>query len=488
MTIVQLCTGKSQIMAIADETAAGLGAAWNERRQPRPPSLRREDRAALLRYARPALIGTALAWSLAGLYLIVTPVRYVSKWTMILPGAGQSATMSLESIGQATTTASSPFGSVSLSPKVVYKEIADSDIVRQSAAHSLGITWQDFGRPRIKLIDETALMLFEISGPSAAIANRKALASIDALNTQLDALRKDELEKRSIAITLNLKAYKDQVISARQKITDIQVQSGLVSISQFNETVTSLAATSRRLTDLSAELSKIEQEKQRLASRIGVDAKSASIALRASADPAMTKVVSDYSEAHALHTMEMRRLGAGNPILISLEKRLDAARQQFRDLSKRQNLDSEADGQLLALMTNVSHQAELFQQLVRYEAQVEGKRREVETLSVEKNRLDDDVTRLSAAAAKLEDLKKDHLLAEAVYSSALARVDTSKSDIYGAYPILQILAPPTLPDGYEQPRRLYAFAGGMAGTLFALLAWGLACLHYLQKTRRRKKR
>jgi capsule polysaccharide export protein KpsE/RkpR len=125
---------------------------------------------------------------------------------------------------------------------------------------------------------------------------------------------------------------------------------------------------------------------------------------------------------------------------------------------------------------------------VRNEALLQGKRRELEAITAEKDRLDGEITRLSSAAAKLEDLKKDHLLAEAVYSSALARVDTSKSDIYGAYPILQVLAAPNLPEGHEQPRRMYAFAGGVAATLFSLLTWGLAWLHYLQTTRRRKKR
>ena len=87
----------------------------------------------------------------------------------------------------------------------------------------------------------------------------------------------------------------------------------------------------------------------------------------------------------------------------------------------------------------------------------------------------------------IEDLKKDHLLAEAVYSSALARVDTSKSDIYGAYPILQVLAQPNLPAGHEQPRRLYAFVAGVIGTLFSMFTWGLAWLQYQQTTNRRRK-
>ncbi len=449
--------------------------------------LRPQDRQSLLYYMRWALLTATIAWLFAAAYLMFTPLKYVSKWTLILPGAGNSATLSLENIGQATSTANSPFGSVSLSPKVVYKEIADSDLVRSAAAEAIGMTYAAFGRPRIKLIDETALMNFEIAAPTPELAQRKALASIQALNQQLVALRKDELEKRSVATTLNLKSYQDQVDAARQKITDIQLSSGLVSVNQFNDMVNNFGTTRRRLTELSGELHKQQQEQARLIDRLGIGASNASIALRMAADPSLVRVVNELAEANGLYTAEVRRLGAANPVLINIDKRRTAAREQLTAMMAKLNVGTEAESRALVMMANVSHQAELLQQLVRNEAAMDGKRREVETISAEKERLEDEVARLSGAAAQLEDLKKNHQLAEAVYSSAVARVDTSKSDIYGAYPIVQVLAPPNIPDGYEQPRRLYAVIAGVVGTLFSLLAWGLVWLHSLQRSKRTKK-
>jgi uncharacterized protein involved in exopolysaccharide biosynthesis len=472
-------------MTIANDLGSGLGV-WNDRRTPIGRMLRREDRNALRVFLKRALLTSAVAWLLAALYLMLTPVKYVSKWTLILPTSNHSATFSLESIGQATTTANAP-GSASLSPKVVYKEIADSDQVRSAAAASLGMTFAEFGRPRVKLIDETALMMFEIGAASPEVAQKKAVASIAALNHQLEALRKDEVEKRSTATTLNLKSYQEQVNSARQRITDTQLASGLVSVSQFNEIVAGLGATRRRLTELSGDLSKQQQEQARLIERIGIGAGNASIALRLAANPALVKVINDYADATAAHTAEVRRLGPENPVLINIEKRRAAAREQLRSMMAQLNIGTEAEGRTLVMMTNLSHQAELLQQLVRNEAAMDGKRREVETITLEKERFEDEVTKLSGAASRLEDLKKDHQLAEAVYSSAVARVDTSKSDIYGAYPIVQVLAPPNLPESYEQPRRLYAAIGGMVGTFFSFLAWGLAWLYSLQMTKLRKK-
>ena len=474
-------------MTIANGIGTGLGGAWNDRRSGGGSLLRRGDRAVLVRCLRGAGLCVLLSWSFALAYLAITPLKFASRWTLILPGSAQSATMQLDTIGQATSTANSPFGSVSLSPKVVYKEIADSDQVRIAAAKTVGITFAQFGRPRIKLIDETGLMQFEIGANSPELAHRKAVAIIAALDEQLDVLRRDELEKRSAAITLNLKGYKDAVAAARQKITNIQVSSGLVSINQFNESVANLGTTRRKLTDLTGEQGKLREEQARLIARVGIDSANAGLALRLAGDPSLIKMVTDYADANSQYEAETKRLGSENPILINIDKRRQAGLEQLVKRMEELGIANQGVNRTSILMTNASKQAELLQQMVRNEALIDGKAKEIETLTVEKDRLEGEIKRLSSAAAQLEDLKKDHILAEAVYSSALARVDTSKSDIYGAYPILQVLAEPNLPQGHEQPRRLYAFAGGMAGTLFSLIAWGLAWLQHLQTIKRRKK-
>lgn len=473
-------------MTIAGGIGEGLGGTWNDRRSGRG-LMRRGDRAVLVRYLRGAGLCVLLAWSLALAYLVMTPLKFASRFTLILPGSAQSATMQLDTIGQATSTANSPFSSVSLSPKVVYKEIADSDQVRVAAAQATGLTYAEFGRPRIKLIDETGLMQFELTANAPEVAHRKAVALIGALNQQLDVLRHDELEKRSAAITLNLKGYKDAVATARQNITNIQVSSGLVSINQFNESVGNLGTTRRKLTDLTGEQGKLREEQAKLIARIGIDSANAGLALRLAGDPALIRMVTDFAEANSQYEAETKRLGSENPVLINIDKRRQAGLEQLIKRMDELGIAKQGVGRTSILMTNVSKQAELLQQMVRNEALIDGKAKEIETLTVEKDRLEDEIKRLSGAAAKLEDLKKDHILAEAVYSSALARVDTSKSDIYGAYPILQVLAQPNMPQGYEQPRRLYAFAGGMIGTLFSLLAWGLAWLQHLQTIKRRKR-
>jgi uncharacterized protein involved in exopolysaccharide biosynthesis len=83
---------------------------------------------------------------------------------------------------------------------------------------------------------------------------------------------------------------------------------------------------------------------------------------------------------------------------------------------------------------------------------------------------------LIAQASELADLQRDHRIAEAVFSSALARIDTNKLDPFASYPLVQTLAAPSLPRGPSSPSKAIALAGAFGATLLTLLAFGLLWL------------
>lgn len=472
-------------MTITNEIPGAFGRPLRQRQRLRVLPLRVAPKS--FWYVAGAVLSILAVWALAAVYLVFTPKVYTSRWTLIVPGAGQNTTVSLDSIGQSTTSVNSPYASVSLSPRVVYKELATSDHIRSEVARKLGISFGEVGRPRIKLIDETSLMMFELSGPTAEKAHKKALVWMEVFNAQLDALRHDELAKRSMAVTANISSYKAAVEQARQKITDIQVASGLVSITQFNEQVASLAQTRRRIADLTGEVERLKEEQARLVSRLSIDPSQASAALRLASDPGLVKVIAEYSETNGLYAFEQRRLGPENPQLLQIAARRDAATSKLQRAIEAFGI-ADSEKVLPVLVANLTHQSDLLHLMLKTEAQISGRAEELQTITDEKKRIEAEIATLSSAAAKLEDSRKDLLLAEAVYSSALARVDTSKSDIYGAYPILQMVVPPSLPDGHDQPRKLYALAGGLGGTLFLALAWGLIWVQSYQRQKRRKSR
>jgi uncharacterized protein involved in exopolysaccharide biosynthesis len=439
-------------------------------------------------YLRGAGLSVTCIWVFVFVYLTYTPPVYVSRWVMNLPGATSNVSVSLETIGQTNSTPSSPFSSASLSPKVVYKEIADGEKVRSAAANALGLSITEFGRPRVKLVDETALMMFEMTGRSPQEAKRRSDALIVAFNDELARLRNDELVKRSAAMRGNIADFQHQSKVARDNVVQAQVEAGLISANQFAEMVTSLTQLRRRILDLGGEVDKSADEQQRLSRQMGVTPQEAGVALKLTGDPDLQKIMQEYVEAATQFATDDEKFGERHPQRLASSTRRNAVLLRLKGAVSRIAPDHASlhDVERLASVVNMSARSDLYATLVRNDALLEGRRREFASLTTERNRLEADVLRLSPIAARLEELKKEQLVADAVLSSAMARLDSSKSDIYGSYPIVQVVAPPELIETAAQPRPLYAALGGISGSFFACLAWMLAWLQSYHNWKRRK--
>jgi uncharacterized protein involved in exopolysaccharide biosynthesis len=86
------------------------------------------------------------------------------------------------------------------------------------------------------------------------------------------------------------------------------------------------------------------------------------------------------------------------------------------------------------------------------------------------------IVTLAPDISRLDNAKHDVQVAEAVFSSALARLDTNKADFFVSYPLAQILEWPTLPHHASRMTMAMALGGAMLGTLFLLMATALARL------------
>jgi uncharacterized protein involved in exopolysaccharide biosynthesis len=411
---------------------------------------------------------------LTGLHFI--PKQYVSKSTLIVPGASTSVNVSLDKIGQASSSPVSAYNTGALSPKVIYKEMITSEDVRSEAARALGIPMSRMGSPRIKLVDETALINIEMRGRDGEMAHRQNQALIEALQRRLDRLRADELERRQSTVKENLSVYEVTVSQARDKILNLQHTSGLQSSTQFNEISTALVRRTQRLGELTAELERMSREQDVLAQRLGMTAKTAALGLRITADPSNGKVLSDFADARAKYDIERRRLGPSNPVLIQLQQAFDVASGELRRVAQASGLLDPAHVDMVLMLANNTHQVDMFKRLVGNESVLEGRRAEVATTAREVADLEREHMRLGRVAAELEDLKKTQLVAEAVLTTAIARIATSRSDIFGSYPLVQVLSSPSRSDTPGGAQGLYTVAGGVLGTLLLALAWFLAWL------------
>jgi uncharacterized protein involved in exopolysaccharide biosynthesis len=186
--------------------------------------------------------------------------------------------------------------------------------------------------------------------------------------------------------------------------------------------------------------------------------------------------LAELSDAEGAMAQQAGRFGDENPMYIASRQRVSAVNARLQDSVAEVGLGVDGRALRAAIAIGTTHKSELIKQIVGSEAVIKGRQKELEVLETEFQRQGSTVKRMSADLARLEDLKKDHLVAEAVFTSALARLDTNKADIYASYPMVQFLAEPDLPERPASPHIGLAFAGGILATLLALAGWSMAWL------------
>ena len=128
------------------------------------------------------------------------------------------------------------------------------------------------------------------------------------------------------------------------------------------------------------------------------------------------------------------------------------------------------DAELSALdLSHVGNRAALLSDLVTSEAQRAGLAAELAALTDRLRTAEARRVELIEPAARLEDLQRDFAVAEAVFASAMARSQTTKTDLYASYPLVQVLEDPSLPVDPTSPKRKLAAAAGIAATVFLLI-------------------
>lgn len=419
------------------------------------------------RYLAFALLGGTMIWAPITGYLRTAPLSYRSHTSLILPGSGVSASMNLNGIGQASSFANSAFASNSVSPTETYKRLIGADRILAAAADTLGLSREAFGKPRVNLVDQTSLIHLEIAARTPEAAQEKGNALVAAFFAELDALRSDEQNTREGSGLAAIEDYRQSVAATRADIATLQDQTGLVSGDQYDAIVDATRALESRVQDLAATLSERTQSVASLESTLGITADAAAATLKLFADAqynalnaqvglhatTLAKAMSSYGQKHpkvqharaAHHTAAAAALHQAQAVT-----GLDAASLQGLDLAP------------------AGARADLLARLVRMNADRAGVEKEHATLSA---RLADERTAqvaLAPAAARLQDLQRDFTVAEAVFASAIARAQSTKSNVYASYPLVQVLENPSRPDRPSSPNRKLAIAAGAAATLMML--------------------
>ncbi|WP_308443598.1 exopolysaccharide biosynthesis protein [Shewanella sp. MBTL60-007] len=412
-------------------------------------------------------------WLLVLLFTILSPSRYISQWTLILPGPGAGALVSLDSVGQANSSTNSPYASSAIDPRVNYKSIATSKTLINAAAKTMHLKGSEFGMPKLKLPNQTGLMQFSIKGPTPKGAQQKAWAHYHSLQALLAELRRDEIEQREDAIRVGMATFANKVNLTQEKLLEFQSIHGLVSLDQFKELALTMERLRHNKVNLVSELQGVKASQKMLEIHLSLTPKQAAGLLTLKNDQLFQQLLISYTNVTATLAEYSSRFGKRHPKVVTYK---DEQKSVLNALTRRcKTLLGYNDKRLMLMLSadDLDGRAQLMQELLSLNTKAEGLRHQIDTLSDQIHDWDHRFTDSNDDAAKLEGLQREHQVATAVFTSALAKMDLGKADIYAAYPLLQLMAAPTLAEQPDNLRSLLAIVGGVAASISLIAGMGM---------------
>ena len=425
------------------------------------------------RYARVVLPSLIAVWVVVAGYLLFAPTSYTSNMTLILPGSGSGGSINLESIGQASAQTNSAFASSTLSPTENYKRLLMARVTLTRAASIADEGSEPLSTPTIRLVDQTNLISVSINGPTPQHAQKRLEAVREAFLQGLDNLREDEAAKREAADRDQIAELQDKVQQTQRHLLEFQGDTGLATLEQFNQRVNVLDGLHAKQRDTRSDLERERATASRLAAALKVTPEEASRAMVLKADPIFQSLLARYSATTVDNTETSATLGERHVKVVELDAEQKSLRQSM--VKRGSALTGLSDQTLLSFADlSVSEgRARMFENLVAADSASAGAAGALAEVDRQISRQTKEAQKLVRQASILADLLRDHRVAEAVFSSALARLDTNKSDPFASYPLVQTLEQPSLPDRPSSPSTLLALAGGVATTLFIIMGFAL---------------
>jgi uncharacterized protein involved in exopolysaccharide biosynthesis len=423
----------------------------------------------LPRYVATAVLGATLIWAPLLGYLKTAPLSYRSTTSLIMPGSGASASMNVNGIGQATSFANSAFASNAVSPTETYKRLLGADRIVDAAAATLKIKRSELGQPRVRLVDQTSLIHFEMKGRTPEAAQAHGDAILAAFFTELDALRTDEVDTRQGSGLQAIADYRVSVADTRTQIEVLQTSTGLMSVDQYAVLLDRNLALDAKIQDQRATLSDRAAATAALEAQLGLNAAVAAATLKLFANGAYIALLAEYARTEVVLTDVSSLYGKRHPRVQAAQSARD--RSVSVALSLAQSITG-LDAQALRGfdLAPDGARAQLLAELVRMHVEVSGATEQLATLEAQKADGKKALDAFGPAAAKMKDLERDFSVAEAVFASAIARAQSSKSDVYASYPLVQVLENPSLPVKPSSPNRKLALMAGIAATLMLLIS------------------
>ena len=429
-----------------------------------------------------AMLGSAF------LYLRSKAPTYTSSWTLSLPGTVTNTRLNLPNSGTASSEAISPYANATQDPRENYKFIATSESVQKLAAKQLKISPPEFGQPRIKIVNNTTLMNFELSGRSPEEAQKKSWAFYNAFQARLNELRTQEVAQRKTEMQGPLTEAQKKLEVAQKRLSEYQLHSGLTSTTQLEQLSNNIEQLRRQRAEIAAQQQQITARSRELSTTLDVTAPQAADAFVLKADQLFQQYLKEYNATKANLVLLNNKFLSDHPAVVREQSKLNAvqAALQARSLSllgRPTDLISLTQLNTGSGEQNGTPRETLFQELIKTQAEQRGFEANAREVDRQIAQLEKRLKALSTSGTTLESLKRDMQIAEAVFSSTLAKSDLGKSKLLGSYPEVQLLAEPSFPSSPSSPKKNLVWLGAAFGSLLTDTGLALLWLHKRRATK-----
>lgn len=426
------------------------------------------------------LLVNAGIWAGALMYLATAKSKYTSEWAINIPGSGSTSNINLPDIGQATSQNYSAYAGANYDPRENYKAIATSDQVLKAAANKVDMVPKKFGKPRIRIVDNTSLMKFEFKGSTPQQARRKSVALQNAFEAKLDQLRYEEIAQQKTRLENGMDNSRRKLQAAQRRLSSFKATSGLNSQEQLSNLAVNIEDLRRQRAELVAQQQQSQARLSELSNNLNLSSNQASDAFVLQADPLFQNYLKNYSEANSELIALSAKFLPTHPTLTNIKTKQEIAQTAL--LTRAQALLNRPIGMSLINRLNFSNnessgskRAILSEQLVTTSVERQGIKAQVNALDRQIPQLEQRLQKLSQQQSVMEDLQRDVQVAEAVFSSTIARLDLARTSLSASYPQIQILARPSLPSKASAPRQKLVLLGATLGSL--LFSTGLIGLY-----------
>lgn len=429
-----------------------------------------------------ALLANAGIWVAAVAYLKLKAPTYTSSWAVNVPVSGSAARVSLPDIGQTSYDSSSPYSVSTQDPRQNYKFVAESDAVLKAAAAQLNISPEEFGKPKIKLGDSTSIVDFQVKGSTPEQARNKSFALYRALQARVNELRVQEFVQRDASFQSSLGASQKKLEIAQKRLSEYKAQSGLNSNDQLKALSDNIENLRKQRAEILAQQQQSNARMKQLTANLNLSEREAADAFALQTDQVFQQNLRNYSEASTNVVALSARFLPGHPSIVAEEAKRDAARVAL--FSRGQDLLGQPLNQAMLQKLNLSGgggRESLFQSLIDAQAENRGLQSQAQETNQQITLLEKRLSALSQKETTFEALKRDLQVAEAVFSSTLANLDITRSNAFGSYPLLQMIAEPNLSTAPTSPKKDVALAGAGAASLFVTTGILTLWLHQRRK-------